>query len=136
VRWSRTPDNVDIVRQVFEAMSSGDRDRALSYAAPDMVVDATRRVFNPTTYRGRQGLSKFIDDMDEVWEDFKAEPREFLDAGDRVVVTGRMAGKGKGSGVVVEDDFAGIWTVRDGQVVHWQIHPDRGTALEAVGLAE
>jgi ketosteroid isomerase-like protein len=117
-------------------MSAGDRDRALSYAAPDMVVDATRRVFNPTTYRGRQGLSQFIDDMDEVWEEFSAEPSEFLDAGDRVIVTGRMAGKGKGSGVVVEDDFAGVWTVRDGMVVRWQIQPDRAAALESVGLTQ
>jgi uncharacterized protein len=128
-------ENVEIVRKVFDAMYARDRETALSYAAPDMVVDATRRVFNPTTYFGLEGLQQFVADMDDVWEDFRAEPREFLDAGDRVVVTGRMAGKGKSSGVVVEDEFAGIWTVHDGRVVHWEIQPDRAAALEAVGLA-
>jgi len=129
-------ENVEIVRKVFDAMSTRDRETAVSYAAPDMVVDATRRVFNPTTYLGLEGLQQFMADMDEIWEEFRPDPREFLDAGDRVVVTGRMAGKGKGSGVVVEDDFAGIWTVRDGRVVHWAIQPDRASALAAVGLSD
>jgi uncharacterized protein len=127
-------ENVEIVRKVFDAMSARDRERAISYAAPDMVLDATRRVFNPTTYHGPEGLQQFTADMDEVWEEFHADPDEFLVAGDSVVVTGRMAGKGRGSGVVVERDFAGVWTVRDGRVVRWEIHPNRAAALEAAGL--
>ena len=125
--------NVQIVRNLFEAMSAGDRDRALGYADAGMVVDATRRVFNPTTYHGVSGLRQFIADMDDVWEDFRPEAREFLDKGDRVVVTGRMAGKGRGSGVEVQRDFAGVWTISDGRVVRWDIHSDRAEALEAAG---
>ena len=74
--------------------------------------------------------------MDEVWEEFRAEAREFVDAGDRIVAMGRMTGKGKGSGVEVEDEFAGIWTVREGRVVRWEMQTDRAAALEAVGLSE
>ena len=127
-------ENVEVVKKAFEAIAAGDRDQALSYTDSAMVVDATRRVFNPTTYRGVQGLRQMLSDMDDVWEDLRSEPREFLDAGDRVVVTGRMVGRGKGSGVEVGQDFAGVWTIRDSRIVRWDICTDRAEALEAVGL--
>ena len=44
-------ENVEIVRSVYEA--GGDRERVLALADPDIVVDETRRVFNPTTHVGR-----------------------------------------------------------------------------------
>ena len=129
-------ENVEVVRKAFEAILAGDRDRALSYADPAMVVDATRRVFNPTMYRGTEGLRQMLADMDDVWENLRPEPGELVDAGDRVVVVGRMVGKGRGSGVEVERDFAGVWTVRDGRIVRWVICTDRAEALEAVGLSK
>ena len=74
---------------------------------------------------------------DEVWEVFRTEPREFIDAGDRVVVTGLWVGKGKGSGVEVQQPTVHVFTLRDGRVVRWELgHTNRSQALEAVGLRE
>jgi ketosteroid isomerase-like protein len=129
-------ENVEIVRKAFEAIAAGDRERALSYTDSAMVVDATRRVFNPATYRGTEGLRQMLADMDDVWENLHPEPFEFVDSGDRVVVVGRMVGKGRGSGVEVGREFAGVWTIRDGRIVRWDICSDRAEALEAVGLSE
>jgi uncharacterized protein len=128
-------ENVEIVRQVFDAMAAGDQERARAYADPSVVVDATRRVFNPRTYRGFEGLDQLSADVAEVWEDFVSEPDEYLDAGDHVVVSGRATGKGRSSGVVVQDEFSSVWTVRDGRVVRWELHTDRAAALESLGLA-
>jgi ketosteroid isomerase-like protein len=127
-------ENVEIVRKTFDAIAAGDRDRALSYTDSAMVVDATRRVFNPTTYHGMEGLRQMLADMDDVWKELRPEAQEFLDAGDRVVVTGRMVAIGKGSGAKVERDFAGVWTVCDGRIARWDICADRAEALESVGL--
>ena len=129
-------ENVEIVRKVFEAWRTGDRDRALAYADPQIVVDATRRVFNPTTYRGEQGIRQMLADMDDVWEVLRPEAFDFLDVGDRVVVSGRMTGTGKGSGATVAREFAGVWTVRDSRVVRWDLYQGRAEALEAAGLRE
>jgi ketosteroid isomerase-like protein len=49
---------------------------------------------------------------------------------------GRMTGKGKGSGVEVEASFAGVWTVREGRVVRWDLYSNQDEALEAAGLSE
>ena len=128
-------EKVEVVRQVFNAMAGGDQERARAYADPSIVVDATRRVFNPRTYRGFDGLDQLSADVEEVWEDFVSEPDEYLDAGDHVVVSGRVTGKGKASGVVVQDEFSSVWTVRDGRVVRWELHTDRAAALESLGPA-
>jgi ketosteroid isomerase-like protein len=130
-------ENVEIVRSAFAAWVGGDRERALDLAHPEIVVDATRRVFNPATYVGVEGVRRMFADMDEVWEEFRPDQLEFIDAGDRVVVIGRAIGKGKSSGVKVERSLAAIWTVRDGRVIRVETsYVDRRAALEAVGLAE
>ena len=130
-------ENVDIVRHAFAAVNRGDRATAIRYLHPEIVIDATRRVFNPTTYVGMQGIQQWIADTDEVWEQFGLDVSEYMDASDKVVVIGRLVGRGKSSGANVEQPIAGIWTLREGRIVRGEIgFTDRGEALKAVGLSE
>jgi ketosteroid isomerase-like protein len=140
-------ENVEVVQAAFEAwdalrwdLGSSDRgpvERALSLIHPEIVVDATRNVFNPATYVGMEGLRRMQADTGEVWEEVRTERLEFIDAGDRIVVIGMLVGKGKASGVQVDQPVAQIVTVRDSRVVRWELgYTDRREALEAVGLSE
>ena len=130
-------ENVEVVRSVYTAWNRGDREKALGFAHPEIVIDATRRVFNPTSYVGIQGARRLFADMDEIWERFRTELDELLDVDDRVVVIGRLIGTGKASGVEVEQPIAGIWTVRDGRIVRAELnYTDRREALEAAGLRD
>jgi ketosteroid isomerase-like protein len=127
-------ENVELVRSLYEG--GGNRGRLLALAHPDIVVDATRRVFNPTTHVGTDGLRRMFAEADEVWEEFRVEPLEFVDAGDRVVVVVRVVGKGKGSGAEARQHSAQIWVLRDGLVVRWEVgYADRDEALEAAGVS-
>jgi ketosteroid isomerase-like protein len=104
---------------------------------PEVVIDATRRLVNPQTYTGIQGMRRMVADRDEVWEEFRMEPDEVLDAGDRVVAVGRWVGKGKGSGIEVQQPVADVFTLHDGRVVRAELgFTDRAEALEAAGLSE
>jgi ketosteroid isomerase-like protein len=131
-------ENVQIVRKLFAAWNTDDRAQVLELIDPDIVIDATRRVFNPTTYEGMEGVQRMLSDLDDVWDRFQSDPSmEFIDAGERVVVVGRMRARGKGSGVEVDRSLASIWTVRGGRVVRWELgYDDRRAALEAAGLHE
>ena len=130
-------ENVEVVRSVYTAWNRGDRETALGFAHPEIVIDASRRVFNPTTYVGKEGAPRLFADMEEVWEQFHTELDEVLDADDRVVVIGRLIGKGRASGVEVEQPIADVWTVRDGRIVRGELnYTDRREALEAAGLRE
>ena len=128
-------ENVEIVRRVYAALNSRDQETLVHLADPEIVIDATRLTFNPGTYVGLEGLRELAAGTDDVWEEVRFEPLEFIDAGERVVVVERLTGKGKGSGVEVAQTWGAVWTVRDGRVARMELgFPDREAALAAVGL--
>jgi ketosteroid isomerase-like protein len=130
-------ENVEVVRSAVAAIAVGDRERAFAFFDPQIVVDATRYVFNPATYVGFEGLRQMAAATDETWEGIHMEAVEFIDAGDQVVVIGRLVGKGKGSGVEVAQPAGQVCTLRNGRIVRWEIgYTDRSEALDAVGLRE
>jgi ketosteroid isomerase-like protein len=133
-------ENVETVSEVmrlFNRAAEGQRTpELLELFAPDVVIDMTRRVFNPDTYEGHAGLRRLGKEVGEVWGRFQIEPERFIDAGERVVVIETRRGRGRGSHVEVGMRSAVIWTVRNGKVVHMETDLDPDEALDAVGLRE
>jgi ketosteroid isomerase-like protein len=70
------------------------------------------------------------------WEDWRAEPDEFLEIGDHVVVLARYIGRGRGSGVEIQQEGAHVFELRDGKVVRLEIYASRELALDYVRAAE
>ena len=87
--------------------------------------------------RGPGEISQAFDVEDQdVWDEHRIEPREFIDAGDRVVVLQREYQRGKGSGVEIVIDTASIVDLRHGRIVRMQGYINPAEALEAAGLDE
>ncbi len=133
---SRTAEAV--VRDLLDAWDRGDTDAIVAYTDPEVVIDATRRVFNPKVYEGADGVREMIAEVNEVWEGLRAVDLEYIEAPDgRLVVAGQMVARGTGSGVETSQPMAGVWTVRDDRVVRWELgFVDRAKALEAVGMSQ
>ena len=129
-------ENVEIVRRFYEAQLRGETERVIEMADPAIRVDMSERVFNPTVYEGHEGSRRFYAEIDEIWDDFRVEPLEFIDAGDKVVVSHLVRGRGKGSGVEVEWPSTSVYTLRDGLVTGVHMYRDHTDALEAAGLRE
>jgi uncharacterized protein len=132
-------ENVEIVRQVMtlreRAGETGELPPPSGLLAPDVEIDMSRRVFNPAVYRGIDGLARLNDEIRDVWEDFRVVPKQFIDAGDQVVVLETIHARGRGSGVELDTQpSATIWTLRDGQVTRVQVGVEPNEALKAVGL--
>jgi ketosteroid isomerase-like protein len=86
--------------------------------------------------RGLSQITQAFDmEDDEVWDEHRLEPQEFIDAGERVVVLLREYQRSK-SGVELVIDTATIVDVRDGRIVRMQGYMNPGEALEAAGLRE
>jgi ketosteroid isomerase-like protein len=129
-------ENVERVRRLIEAWNRNEPDTAIDILDPGVVLDATRRLVNPKIYTGIRGMRRMLADTHEVWEEFRMEPDEVVGAGDRVVAIGRWVGRGAGSGVMVEQPVADVFTLQDGRVVRTEIgFTDRAEALEAAGLS-
>jgi ketosteroid isomerase-like protein len=130
-------ENVEIVRRCLEHWDRRDDSFLTELVDPDAVLDLSRNVFNPDVYRGYDGFRRYVEVVDEMWDDFEFHPEEFIDAGDHVVVAVRISGKGRESGVQTEMRLFNVWTLRDGKVIRLTGgYRDRAEALEAAGLQE
>ena len=129
------PNNVDIVREAYDAVNRGDLDMAVSCIAPDMEYVASGAVPGPTgVFMGPEGVKEFIAGLYEEFDEPRADVSELLDAGDQVLVSATARGRGKLSGVETTWDTWQLWTVRDGKLMRGQGFTSREEALAAAGL--
>jgi ketosteroid isomerase-like protein len=126
--------NVELVRKMQEAFVGSQPELALSFLHPDVVYDARERP-DGRLWRGRDQIGAAMRDWSEVWDDWEVEAERYMDAGgDRVLIMWRERGRGKSSGIAMEQTGANLVTITDCRVVHMRVYVDRRAALRAVGL--
>ena len=89
-----------------------------------------KRVYGPEAVRD------FFRTWAGTFDDWGYEAEETIDAGPSVFVCLRQWGRGKGSGVAVDNRFWQVWTFQNGKVIRYQGFTDKAEALEAAGLRE
>ena len=130
-------ENVELVRKFVGLFEAGDRDSWQPYFDPEAIWDTSAsEMLMSGVYRGHEGIERFFRDWLAVWDDYRIEHREFIDAGESVVVVFRQWGRGRGSGVETERDFFGVYDLRGGKVVRYHQYESRAEALEAAGLSQ
>jgi ketosteroid isomerase-like protein len=130
--------NVETTRRLFGLFNEGD-DAVWDQLPPEHVFDFSRRQLNPVVVRGRDQVRAFWEGEGQFWEGghLGFQPKELIDAGDKVLAFLRISGRGKTSGVEVETHVWSVMTFRDGEAVETTYFgDDRAAALEAAGLSE
>jgi ketosteroid isomerase-like protein len=125
-------ENVEVVKQAYDAYVRGDLSGALEYYDADVT-------FNPNEelpIRGHGAVRAYLERWEEPWEDYEVEAEEFIDAADRVVVTVHFKGRGKGSGIEIDARSHHVHALRDGKIVRMDEYTDRNQAFEAAGLSK
>ena len=129
-------ENVEVARVAIERWLRGGA--TLDAVPVDLVAEnvewdfsAYPQIDGPTCGTGASGLFDNLREYFSAWQSYRAEPGEFIDAGENVaVVLHETAGA---SGVLVERDLFLVWTFRHGSIVKWRIFETREHALDAVG---
>jgi ketosteroid isomerase-like protein len=129
-------ENVEIVRCAIEAYGHEGLDGTLRYYDPEIEWTSTGDYIEPATYRGHDGLRRYLGTMEEEFEDLRVEPVELIDAGERVISSVRFTGRGKASGAPVEMTLISVGSLRDGLIHRVRNYPDMAEALDAAGLRE
>ena len=126
----------EIVRRSFVAFGTRDHDAAAPIYHPEVVYDCSLRVLNPEVYVGHGGLQRLTDEIDELWEAFDIEIEEVVEVDDeRVIALMTSSARGRSSGIeLVDEKAASLFTVRDGQIVHVKLFPDRADAFAEAGI--
>ena len=131
-------ENVEIARRLLALQSQGD-EAFFDELPPEFVFDFSRRLIDPVVLRGRDEMRAWMERERQMWEGDHVgfEPKELIDAGDKVLALVRVSGRGKASGVEVEAYVWNVATFRDGKPVEMTYFgDDRAAALEAVDLSE
>ena len=130
-------ENVEVVRLVVDAVNRRDADALAALLAADAEIVPVRAALEEgTVYRGPGMAARWLDAVDDAWEDLRAEIGELRDLGDRVVAFGRLRGRGRGSGAAVDVEVVSVTRFRDGLVTWMRLFSNRDEALEAVGPRE
>jgi ketosteroid isomerase-like protein len=129
-------ENVEIAKRGIDAFDRQDLDDFAALITADYEwVGAFLGSVEGGGYRGREGIERYFREAEETWGDFSVRGDEFRDLGDRVLVLGRLKGRGRSSGVEVDTSYAMIVDFRDGRVSRSCAFLDHGEALRAAGLS-
>jgi uncharacterized protein len=119
--------NVEVVRRLFDCYARGDHAAAAECLAPDVVYEVGQEL---PAY-GRAAVRAMWERWDSTWEELETDPEEYIDAGDKVVVTVRYVARGRGSGIEYEERLFDVYTLEGGECVRKQEFRERSEALEA-----
>ncbi|MFL5907254.1 MAG: nuclear transport factor 2 family protein [Solirubrobacterales bacterium] len=127
--------NVELVRRAATAFATGDINQAAEVLDPE--VELYPPVEDPDVdrvYRGREGARTWLENWLEAWEEFEFRVDEVVGADERVVVVFSQRGRGKTSGVEIENQLAAVGTLRGGKVVRGELYLDIGEAFRKAGI--
>jgi ketosteroid isomerase-like protein len=127
---------VEVVQRALTALNAGDIEELVAVCDRDFELDMSDRVFNPSTYRGHDGIRQFHTEVLEVWDHYTWEPEQVMDHGNLVVALLRTSGKGRGSGLEVDRQTAMIWTVRGDKATSLRFYRDQDRALDAAASGD
>ena len=114
-----TLENVQIVKDFFAAMGSGDKQGLLALSAENIEWIIPGEDWPLAgTHRGHAGLAELLQKASETLETSFPKPPEFVAQGDRVLVIGFATGRIKATNKTFEDDWVFAITVRNGKLTN------------------
>jgi ketosteroid isomerase-like protein len=126
-------ENVALLRGIYAEWGKGNLVPGGEFYAPDAVFEPIaegRETFDVAGFHG------FMRGFLEQWDDFRAEPQDFLDLGDTVIVTEHQRATGRRSGIEIDMKAYVVWRFRDGLITgaRWELDPEAARrAAEGTG---
>jgi ketosteroid isomerase-like protein len=124
-------EDLEVARRAFEAFNERDVDLFVSLWDPDCEFLPFRAQLEGITYRGREGVRRFVSDMDDDWSRFRIDPLELHELNDRVVAIGRIRALGRGSGTSIDSVGGFVLELRRGLILRVTSHSEPGAAMRA-----
>jgi ketosteroid isomerase-like protein len=129
--------DVAVIRELLEAFNRGDYDGSTAMFHDEIELHQASEIPDTGTYVGKdevvRGIVRWLSGFERG---FQYVPEEMIDAGDCVYVRIRLHGRGRGSGVELDQEIFHVWEVRDGKAFRCRVFWRQDEAREAAGLAD
>jgi ketosteroid isomerase-like protein len=124
--------NIQIVKDFFAAIGSGDKKALLALVAEDFEWIVPGKDWPLAgTHRGHGGLAAIVQKASEELETKYPTPPEFVASGDRVFMIGVATGTIKATGKPFQDDWVFDITIRNGKLTRIQEYIDTQALAQA-----
>jgi len=124
-------DRIEIARRAYAAFNRSGVDGILGFLDPQIEWRMWSGFARDTrVFRGHSGVREVLGIFQENFDDFRAEPEEFIDAGGCVVVSVRLGGNAKGSGEPQHFDVFQVWAARGSKAIRLDVCGSREEAME------
>lgn len=128
-------ENASVVRAVVDAQRRRDWQAFRRLYDPDIEWEDASGLW------GDWGTRHGFDEVRDAWvtwfeafEHVDFEIEELIETGEDVVAFVRASGRGRESGLVIDQRLPSVWTVRGGRVVRVRGYREAADALDAAGL--
>jgi ketosteroid isomerase-like protein len=132
-------ENVELAARWYEVATSkaellAAMPRTMAFCHPEVEWTVPE---DGTTYHGREGVRRRLEEWLESFEDYRYEVQRIVDCGgDQVLVVANEVARGAVSGADVRSTNYELLTIRGGMIVRIREYYDEGDALDAAGLQE
>jgi ketosteroid isomerase-like protein len=128
--------NVELHRRVLEAFNRRDIEAMIACSDPSFEYYPLLSAIGVTVYHGHEGLRSWFEQLDDAWEELRAEPEAYFDLGEQTLLFYVLRGRGRHSGAEVAMPGAQVCRWREGLGVYAKQYAHREDALRDLGVSE
>lgn len=126
-------EHVELIRSTYEGDAEANGHKLRAALAPDAVWIEAAGFPYAGTYIGPEAIFAGVHQrLGQEWENYRALPHDYYDAGEHIIVTGTYRGRYRLTGRSFEAEFAHIYTVRNGKIVRFEQYVDSRKVWQAI----
>jgi ketosteroid isomerase-like protein len=133
-------DSKELIRRGYDLLNAGDLDGMAALVAEDaklaLKILPGAKDDPDYTYEGPAGFVKVAEEARARFDDYKIKITmgQFVATDDAVMAGVKITGKDRSTGKKLKKRLAHMWKLRDGQIVHGQVHASTDDAFRAAGF--
>jgi ketosteroid isomerase-like protein len=124
--------DVELVRDIIEALNMGDVDGMLARMHPDFEWRPLESSPVARVYRGHNQVRGYVEDWLSTLDGVRLDVQETAEVAGAVVAVVHGHGRGRASGLELKSRFCQVWTVDSGVARAMTEYPTREQGLDAL----
>jgi ketosteroid isomerase-like protein len=128
--------NVELHRRIAEAFDKRDIEAMIACLDPSVEYYPLLSAIGMNVYHGHDGVRRWFSQLDDAWEELRAEAEAYFDLGEQTLLYYVLHGRGRHSGAEVAMPGAQVCRWRNGFGVYVKQYAQREDAVRDLGVAE